>query len=773
MARPRKRKGGRVTPKGTRPRHWEQRQPAGFLPPELAQLLPKFDSDELIQRDVQAASFVGIFSEYARDDNVIDLRPDPAPEVTAADFLTVLEDFGPQPHQRIVDTVAAFAAHSPDQAAHAKRVLRSFSVPASASTQGFGEAQVVEAWIAEDIYHECVQYLLELRYPSGDLGAICVLTDRLAAGVVTDVLVIPDLAYFVGMMEDSGILQRTPADIRVVAAAIDRHLYMNDHTIGVDELIDDDVATLRPFIEKLLAGHDRIEVKEVELPPEARNEIADAFTAWARERHPETSDDVLSWGSLAVDFICDRRGGDPTRWAPNSVTAFLHWSTEKVMASPEELREIPVMLRLYLEWAHELHGWGEAGLRPCLEEIDRVMPMFEDAIAGPGGRGGTIGMLEGILKGVDLTDPDAIAAAITNYNEGLGLDTGIQPPIGGSHPEPFDASDLGPAAARATEVAELASVSARALFDDEYVTLVRRVTADAAAADPKVFARGKADIWASGVVYAVAQLNGIIGGWGPMTVFADDLYERLAGAPSTISSKATTIRRTLNEERWTRNPRYTHSRADYDLDSGFDLDLDLDLSDALMGHPGDPTPIHDRLPEGSGFVLRCVLAHTGVWRTVQVSASVTLHDLHQVLQRVFAWDDYHLHEFLVGSHRYGSNPDPDFAPDTMEDVDIRLDECMREGTVVQYMYDFGDGWEVEITVKELLAPETGRPRVELLDGAGDPPPEDCGGPWGYNNLIKVLGDPDHPEYAELREWAGDFQPGSFDLEAVAARVRLD
>jgi hypothetical protein len=52
------------------------------------------------------------------------------------------------------------------------------------------------------------------------------------------------------------------------------------------------------------------------------------------------------------------------------------------------------------------------------------------------------------------------------------------------------------------------------------------------------------------------------------------------------------------------------------------------------------------------------------------------------------------------------------------------------------------------------------------------PAEDCGGIWGYQELVQVLADPGHPEHQERLEWLGlesaaDFQPARFDPAEVS------
>jgi hypothetical protein len=790
-----RRKGGRVTPKGTRPRHSGPGPAAvSVMPAGLDELLPRFDDELAVFRDAEAASFVSLFSAESRPSNVIDLRPTDDQPPSAGEVLDVLGDLGPRPPQRVVDTVAAFATYGGAAATEARKTLGSFARQPSAAASGFGQGTVTSTMVIEDVFGETTQYLFGLSYPDGSEGAVALLIDKLLGGIVKDTVVMNDVATFTDLADDNDEVDYRPGNVNQAAAAIDDAYAMNDRTIGIDEMVDDDVAAVRPLVEKVLAPVSREWVEHEPVPAEVRSGLVNEFLGWAHETHPTVSDDVLSWSSSAIDFAADRGTGDPLKWSPNSVVGFLQWSSDKIMAAPDELRQIPEMLAIFLPWAHTRAGWGDRYLDQALDAIDRVLPLFEEVISGSAARSPVQQVVREALAGVDLDDPDAISAAIERYNLGLELPgLGLEvpaltvPPVGGSHPEPFDPSGTGAAAESATRVAELASVSARAIFDDEYVTLVRRLTADAARADPALFARGRADIWAAGVVYAVAQLNDIIGGWGPMSMFSDELVSRLAGAPGTITSKAAAIRSAVGEQRWSLNPRFQHSGAHFDLtDSGYGFGSrgfgggdGLGRGGATGGslaeyEPPPPVIAYDRLPAGSAFVLRCELVDLPVWRTVRVPASATLFELHRVLQRVFDWDDYHLHLFTVGRHRYTADPDPDWAPGLEEDRDdtqVRLDELVRPGAVFDYVYDFGDNWEMRIRVEELLEPGPGSDRLELLDGAGDAPPEDCGGTWGYNDLIAALSDPNHPDHAELSTWAGDFRPGSFDLETTATRLR--
>ncbi len=75
-------------------------------------------------------------------------------------------------------------------------------------------------------------------------------------------------------------------------------------------------------------------------------------------------------------------------------------------------------------------------------------------------------------------------------------------------------------------------------------------------------------------------------------------------------------------------------------------------------------------------------------------------------------------------------------------------------------------------MQKILSAQTGEHYPLCLKGKRACPPEDCGGPWGYEHLLEVLSDPDDEEHEELLDWVGeDFDPENFDLEAVTRDLR--
>ena len=100
--------------------------------------------------------------------------------------------------------------------------------------------------------------------------------------------------------------------------------------------------------------------------------------------------------------------------------------------------------------------------------------------------------------------------------------------------------------------------------------------------------------------------------------------------------------------------------------------------------------------------------------------------------------------------------------DVLEDVGTKT---------LKYLYDFGDGWEHTIKVERVAEAVPGIAYPVLLDATGRCPPEDVGGPWGYDEFLEALADPDHESHADMKVWAGrNYDPRVVDVEALAAAV---
>ena len=83
-----------------------------------------------------------------------------------------------------------------------------------------------------------------------------------------------------------------------------------------------------------------------------------------------------------------------------------------------------------------------------------------------------------------------------------------------------------------------------------------------------------------------------------------------------------------------------------------------------------------------------------------------------------------------------------------------------------YEYDFGDSWEHEVLVEEVLPPDPDFKHPVCLGGANACPPEDCGGSPGYAEFVDAMADPKHEQHEEMKEWVGGaWDATRFSLEA--------
>ena len=163
-----------------------------------------------------------------------------------------------------------------------------------------------------------------------------------------------------------------------------------------------------------------------------------------------------------------------------------------------------------------------------------------------------------------------------------------------------------------------------------------------------------------------------------------------------------------------------------------------------------------------------------IWRRLLMPANMTLADLHVAIQAAMGWDGGHLHAFDIGGEQYG---DPQDVDDVANQERLTLISLLRSGiNRFTYTYDFGDNWEHAVLIERIQPAIEGQHYPACVAGKRNCPPDDCGGHWGYEELLAVLADPTHPEHVDRLEWVGGaFDPEAFSVEAADAAVagRLD
>jgi hypothetical protein len=155
-----------------------------------------------------------------------------------------------------------------------------------------------------------------------------------------------------------------------------------------------------------------------------------------------------------------------------------------------------------------------------------------------------------------------------------------------------------------------------------------------------------------------------------------------------------------------------------------------------------------------------------IWRRILVPSSMHLSSLHDTIQAVFGWTDTHLHHFEKHGEYWGVPDDEDFEG-LIDESKVSLRKLLLgEGDSITYTYDFGDNWRHKVMLEKVHRAETVA-RPICIDGRRRRPPEDVGGPSGYEEFLNVTFEPGHEESERFRGWAGGtFHAEEFDLKTV-------
>ena len=150
--------------------------------------------------------------------------------------------------------------------------------------------------------------------------------------------------------------------------------------------------------------------------------------------------------------------------------------------------------------------------------------------------------------------------------------------------------------------------------------------------------------------------------------------------------------------------------------------------------------------------------HVPIERELIIPARLNFFELHLVIQRAIGWWTSHLAQFNMGNkyiHMYGTYDDnTEFAPPGtihLNGIDTMVDGALLEHGEMTYLYDYGDHWEHEVELIELLQePSPVYPSVDKRKGPI--PIEDSGGVHGLEEMMKILDDENHPEHKDAAMW---------------------
>ncbi len=167
-----------------------------------------------------------------------------------------------------------------------------------------------------------------------------------------------------------------------------------------------------------------------------------------------------------------------------------------------------------------------------------------------------------------------------------------------------------------------------------------------------------------------------------------------------------------------------------------------------------------------------------IWRRIVVPGSLTLRQLHHVLQVTMGWTHSHLHQYLVGDGdktTFYGEPSPEDDYFHKDDQLIHLAQIApKEGVTFTYEYDFGDCWKHKVLVERIeLTPKDEPPYPWCYEGSRACPPEDCRGVGGFAHFLEAWQNRSDPEHRQMREWVGkQYHPETFSVPQVNSALAL-
>lgn len=171
-----------------------------------------------------------------------------------------------------------------------------------------------------------------------------------------------------------------------------------------------------------------------------------------------------------------------------------------------------------------------------------------------------------------------------------------------------------------------------------------------------------------------------------------------------------------------------------------------------------------------GYQLKITLKGTSppVWRRIWIPADMTFRNLHEAIQYLFGWMDYHLYDFEIAREHVKILCDDgeafEFERDTVfKDMDTPLHTYLKEKMKLVYTYDYGDNWEHVILVEKQS--EEAQSQIKLLKWKQDNLAEDAGNVDGYQEIVAKAADETNEEHEKMKNWL-EMQHIPFDEEMV-------
>ena len=153
-----------------------------------------------------------------------------------------------------------------------------------------------------------------------------------------------------------------------------------------------------------------------------------------------------------------------------------------------------------------------------------------------------------------------------------------------------------------------------------------------------------------------------------------------------------------------------------------------------------------------------------VWRRMIINETITMEELHQIIQMVFGWRNTQTYRFSA------EKPGEKISFETDLDPNTRIKD-MEARNISELFYEYGTKWTVRIMILSRYETQGSKP-VRCVAGAGAAPPEFINGSVKFRKILNALESGNDLERLNARQELGpEFVPGEFDLEACNRNLK--
>ena len=170
-------------------------------------------------------------------------------------------------------------------------------------------------------------------------------------------------------------------------------------------------------------------------------------------------------------------------------------------------------------------------------------------------------------------------------------------------------------------------------------------------------------------------------------------------------------------------------------------------------------------------------SHPPIWRRIIVPAGLSFSQLTLVLNTSMGWCGYHLSSYTFGQLMVRLDDDYDVDDgwgfseyEVLDSANYIIDEFFEQVKSFTYVYDFGDDWRHQVQIENVIY-DYDKKYPQVIKYKGETQYEDCGGIWGYYELLETLKNPDSPEYDEMKEWTEGHFSLEYDIDFVNRELR--